>query len=352
MNPLPRLVGIATLLGASVLAQDSAAAWAKRLELPAMRELASERLLALGAPAVQALRDRLDDPRPEVLRSAAYTLGFFGAAAKGACERLHELREHDDPAVALAARSAVSAIEGGRGFVFVVDFGGTLRELDGAGAPRVQIPDLDTPRSGQRLGNGNYLVSTPAGAIELTPAGKEVWRSPDIVANDAQRLTNGNTLIAAANAGRVFEVDANGKTVWEFARDDREFRPVSCQRLGDGRTLIAHYALEDYDSGSILEVGRKGETAWALPWRMPARARRLPNDRTLIVSHRPGRVQIVDRAGRTLQSWNDVRIPSAAEYLPNGHLLVGGEGYLRELDASGKRVWNTKQNWIIDVRRQ
>jgi outer membrane protein assembly factor BamB len=38
----------------------------------------------------------------------------------------------------------------------------------------------------------------------------------------AQRLGNGNTLITEAEKGHVFEIDKDGKKVWEFYHPDRQ----------------------------------------------------------------------------------------------------------------------------------
>jgi hypothetical protein len=165
------------------------------------------------------------------------------------------------------------------------------------------------------------------------------------------RVSEGHTLIASANDHRVFEVDAAGKVVWSYTDEEREFRPVSCRRLLNGNTLIADYPVKDLEAGRVIEIDKAKHVVWELAWKQPSMAHRLTDGRTLIVSHKPGRVQIVDKLGKTLQVFKDVNIPSFAEYLPNGHLLVGGEGFLRELDAGGARLWNKPIRWVSGIQR-
>jgi len=88
----------------------------------------------------------------------------------------------------------------------------------------------------QRLENGNTLIAYDGGVIETNPAGKEVWRGPDIkLPASAERLENGNTLISDYYGKQVIEVNAKGKTVWEFKG---ESEACDARRLENGNTLI------------------------------------------------------------------------------------------------------------------
>lgn len=326
--------------------------WIKQLELPAMRGLAVEQLVALGPKAVESLVRCLADPRPEIRVIAIRALGFLGKDGKPALSRILAVESGKDAKLALAVQSAADAIRGGRGFLLIFDFSdGKLIEMDGRGKERLTLGDLPGLRSGRLLASGNYLVATNIGVRELTTSGATVWSHPDVVASDVERLVGGSTLIASAASHRVFEVDSAGKELWSYKDKGVEFRPASCQRLVNGHTLIADYSLQDVDAGRVFEVDRSKRIVWQLTWKQPSSARRLTGGRTLIVSHKPGRVQIVDRLGKVLQSFTDVDIPSVAEYLPNGHLLVGGEGFLRELDANGVRLWNQPSRWISGLQR-
>lgn len=326
--------------------------WVKQLELPESCDLAMERLIGLRANAVDSLVACLADPRPEIRLHAVRTLGFLGKAGQPALPSITAMATGKDRNLALAVASAVDAIRGGRGFMLVGDFvDGKLREFDGRGKGRLVLGDLPDLRSGCRLASGNYLISTAEDVREVTSAGVAVWSAEGVEPHDAARLATGHTLIASGERHRVIEVDKKGKVVWSYTDDRREFRPVSCQRLRSGHTLIADYPETDLDAGRVFEVDQDKQTVWELTWQQPAIARRLAGDRTLIVSHKPGRVQVVDKAGKVLQVFKDVDIPTFAEYLPNGHLLVGGEGFLRELDAKGVRLWNQPMLWVSSIQR-
>lgn len=88
------------------------------------------------------------------------------------------------------------------------------------------------------LENGHLLFfdnrrSSPESAVlelALSPAGEEVvWEyrgTPGTpfssrMCGAAQRLSNGNTVITESDGGRAFEVDAQGRIVWEFYNPER-----------------------------------------------------------------------------------------------------------------------------------
>ncbi|MFK7740621.1 MAG: PQQ-binding-like beta-propeller repeat protein [Planctomycetota bacterium] len=326
--------------------------WIKQLELPGRHEVAAERLVGFGTKAAAGLAGCLADPRPQIRLRAVRALGFLGEAGEPALAALLALDSGKDANESLAIASAVDAIRGGRGLLLVADFqGGKLLKLDGLGNERLICDGLPQLRSARRLASGNYLVAMKEGVREITPAGATVWSVSHAIPSDAVRIDNNRTLIAAADSHRVFEVDSTGKVTWSYTDEDREFRPVSCQRLRNGNTLIVNYPVEDLLAGSVIEIDRDKNVIWELPWKQPAMAQRLSGERTLLVSHVPGRVQIVNKKGKTLKLFQDVGIPSFAEYLPNGHLLVGGEGFVRELDGNGKRLWNKSVPWVVHIQR-
>ncbi len=91
--------------------------------------------------------------------------------------------------------------------------------------------DLDYPHHPSLLGNGNLLIFDNgyhrkySRVIELNPVTKEIeWEykgSPpesffSLTRGSAQRLPNGNTLIAESDKGHIFEITDDKKIVWEF----------------------------------------------------------------------------------------------------------------------------------------
>jgi outer membrane protein assembly factor BamB len=106
-------------------------------------------------------------------------------------------------------------------------------------------------RNARRLPNGHCLVAHYGEAVvrEYDGEGKVVRSIPAVGGpHSVVRLPNGNTLISCGDqkgGSRVFEVDAEGKTVWEVQGD--ELPGVSLkfvagvQRLPNGNTAICNW---------------------------------------------------------------------------------------------------------------
>ena len=122
----------------------------------------------------------------------------------------------------------------------------------------------------QRLANGNTFIGecnagrllevAPSGAIvsevRLLPAGQD---GGHLYCRNARRLANGNYLVAHYGADVVREYDAQGKVVREIPAVGG---PHSCLRLGNGNTLIA---VGDKPGGArIFEVDPQGRTVWEI----------------------------------------------------------------------------------------
>lgn len=81
----------------------------------------------------------------------------------------------------------------------------------------------------------------------------------------AIRLKNHNTLIACTNGNRIIEVDEEGKIVWSVTNDDigQPLFDDACgaQRLPNGNTVIASYHAKG-DSVKLFEITREKEVVW------------------------------------------------------------------------------------------
>ena len=107
-------------------------------------------------------------------------------------------------------------------------------------------------RNARRLADGHYLVTHYGEQTvrEYDSQGKVVR---EIAApggpHSAVRLTNGNTLIACGDMGKdgahVFEVDPQGKTVWQVTSDDLPGISLKfmtgLQRLPNGNTVMSNW---------------------------------------------------------------------------------------------------------------
>lgn len=168
-----------------------------------------------------------------------------------------------------------------------------------------QQPVGGYPCSLELLPSGNFLVAgwdddVPGFVREFDPAGEIVWRhEPLMWPWKAQRLATGNTLIADAGTGRVYEVNPNGEEVWAAAglgpAEPELFDslgPIWCQRLYDGNTLVSIRALS-----RIVELDPAGQVVWEVGRETVANqysAVRLPTGNTLICDAGHHRVIEID----------------------------------------------------------
>jgi hypothetical protein len=160
---------------------------------------------------------------------------------------------------------------------------GRLLEVDPAGKIvkelRLLPPGKDGGhafmRNARRLDNGNYLVAHYGLGVvrEYDPQGQVVREIPATGGpHSVVRLPNGNTLISCADGqggGRVFEVDAAGRTVWQVQGD--ELPGVSLrfmaglQRLPNGNTLMANWLGHRNQFGQtadLIEVTPDKRVVW------------------------------------------------------------------------------------------
>jgi outer membrane protein assembly factor BamB len=128
-------------------------------------------------------------------------------------------------------------------------------------------------RMARKLANGNYLVPQLLDKVvrEYTPEGKVVWefKSPvepkDSWPFTAIRLPDGNTLVTLTHGNTVVEVDASAKIVWQLTNADLPAPllkdPCGAQRLPNGNTVIASYGAGD-QKVKLLEVTRDKKVVW------------------------------------------------------------------------------------------
>jgi outer membrane protein assembly factor BamB len=184
------------------------------------------------------------------------------------------------------------------------------------------------------------LVMLDAGRVmEVDADGKTRWQIDGLnFPLDAQRLPGDRVLVAEYRGGRVTERDRKGRVLWEKQIE----QPLVAQRLPDGNVFIATTLL-------LVEVDRNGKEVGASMRRADGvmKAQRLPRGETALVVS-PGRrspVEFVrlDAAGQEVASFPvDVRTSGGRiDVLPNGHVLapLKDQNKIVEYDASGKPVW-------------
>ncbi|MBD3188847.1 PQQ-binding-like beta-propeller repeat protein [Candidatus Bathyarchaeota archaeon] len=224
----------------------------------------------------------------------------------------------------------------GTGRIVVVDTNGSeIWSHTGAGGL-----DFDFPHDADRLENGNTLIADTGNdrVVEINPDGEIMWQwnafdhfDPADAdggishLNDVDRLANGNTLICLRNLDAIVEVEPSGAIAWQYGGPHAGLldHPHNPDRITTGNTIIC-------DSGNrrVLEITPSGEVTW---------------------NYKP-----MD-GDEPFFGW-----PRDADLLPNGHLLVsdtkigfGGENAIYEVDrASGEFLWEletTDANYDADV---
>jgi len=177
--------------------------------------------------------------------------------------------------------NTVQPLENGR--VLLTEAGPRPRilEVDRAGKILIEVPiqaqtkDLHLQtRMTRKLANGNYLVPQLLDKVvrEYTPKGKIVWeaKTPETPAEcwpfTAIRLANGNTLVDCTHGKISVEFDPAGKIVWELSNADLPepllSDPCGAQRLPNGNTVIASYGSSKPGEVKLLEVTREKKVVW------------------------------------------------------------------------------------------
>ena len=142
-------------------------------------------------------------------------------------------------------------------------------------------PHRDT-RQARKLASGNYLVCHEGDGVvrEYDQTGKVVWSyaldlagRPRTDGHDghgkevfsALRKPDGNTLIAAGNGNRVFEVTPEGKTVWSIEQDELpgiKLRWVTTLSLRPNGNLVFGNCHAGPDNPQLVEVTRDKKVVW------------------------------------------------------------------------------------------
>lgn len=231
---------------------------------------------------------------------------------------------------------------------------------------------------------GNLLITDQFNnrVIEVDPATKTiVWSfgSGDgtlcnpgpgsiIGSNDAERLSNGLTLMAGTGippgvvtpAGcvdnRVIVVNEEGNIVWQYGQ-------AGVTGSGPNQLNVPVFAIEtashtfmivDQGNNRVIEVNKQKQIVWSYgptsgPGALnnPNSAELLPNGHVLIADENNNRVIEVTRAGQVVWEFSQGLLFAAfASRLPNGHTLITDSGNARiiEITKDGRIVWEFSTN--------
>jgi HEAT repeat protein len=186
-------------------------------------------------------------------------------------------------------------LPGGRLLVAELD-GNRVTERDRQGAILWQ-QKVDMPIACQRLPGGRTFIATNHRVFVVTHDGKEESSyKPEngFFIHSAQRMRDGH-VVCVSIEGVLREVDAGGREVRSIKLPIRSGWS-GVETVPGGRYLIANC-----NNGHVFEVDRDGKTVWECKVLGACYASRLRNGRTLIVSHSTGIIE-VDAGGKTVWS--------------------------------------------------
>lgn len=198
-------------------------------------------------------------------------------------------------------------------------------------------------------GPGYAFIACDVDTSEITlfnKAGKPVWVYSEVRAIDAWALSDGSVLAAylpspkTGDKGGVRLIAADKATLLDLPFDDEI---MSCQPLPDGHILV-----NECRAGRITEIDREGKALHSFEVRAKgqghktARLIRLtPQDTVLVAECYSHKLREYDRSGQLLKEW-DLPMAYGASRLANGNTLISGykPAQVVEVDPAGKTVWS------------
>ena len=289
-------------------------------------------------PGRDALVELLDSKHSRAALLAAKHLGNTGD--RRALAALGKLLTSEDLVVASESANFISALVG-RDFGYPPYGDAAMRQkaaaemqrwlaAEGANAPLTFPVAEPVIVRGDLAGNTLVATGTLGHVVELDTKGNEVWRYP-IVAWGAEKLPNGNVLIASYQSNQVLEVNKHGMIVWNRTG----INAMRAKPLADNHLLIA-----DFGGSRVLELNEDHQDVWSV--KTPENcfdAERLPNGNTVFCC--PNLIREVDSEGQTVRDLAIEGRANSIQVLANGRWLVAnfGKGQVQEYDRDGKLVW-------------
>ena len=294
---------------------------------------------ALGTRAGDELRRLMEHKTEEISLAAARALADHGD--RTSLGRLVKLLSAASIEVRVGAVQTLRQVSHTRHNYLAYEEAPARKEAIGRWAAWVEgdgrTAKLRFPLKGVRIELGRTLITIPHGkVIELDASGKQVWEKTGLRSPFCSTgLTDGHRLISSHNGRYVVEYDASGKEVWR--KGGLPGYPFNMRRLENGNTLIACS-----ESQKVVEIRPDGSTAWEITIDgRPMDVRRLNTGRTLVTLYVGGRVVEVDRAGTVHWEIKGLSQPTTAQRLEDGNTLVAeySGGRVAEWDRGGKIVW-------------
>jgi len=243
-----------------------------------------------------------------------------------------------------------------------------MERKNAAGHRRGMPGVLEFPCTAHRRPNGNTLIADAgdeirAGSeiIEVDPRGQIVWNYSDglTFAHSAVVTRDGNVLVADTTNDRVVEISRDRQIVFstdELGRGAGTFSdgshleyPNSAVELDDGTFLIT-----DRNNDRCIILDRDGRILWSYDQvKRPHNAEMLDNGNVIIADSEANRIVEVARDKRLVWSYGDgtpqkLNWPRHARRLPDGNTLITDSKNARvlEVDADGRIAWRYQVKYL------
>jgi hypothetical protein len=211
------------------------------------------------------------------------------------------------------------------------------------------------------LPNSDILFVLPRyGVNEISRSGNVVWSYLDKkVSHDADRLPNGNTLVAwgggdQTSDAQVKEISPEGEVVWAWYAKDHFYKAPykdiyqegwthtnAVSRLPNGNTLISlrnfNFVVEVDPQGSVVRT--IGENVFHYPHDPEV----LPEGNILLANPPSRAFEIDPKTGKivwqfAMPEWNTWPVRDA-DRLPNGNTLITAATKIVEVTTQGEIAW-------------
>jgi hypothetical protein len=207
------------------------------------------------------------------------------------------------------------------------------------------------------------VVEYPGRVLEVSREGELLWEyQAPALAIMAQPLFNGNVFIPVASSPpRAIEVNREKQIVWEYESSSTEI--LGGERLSNGMTLLG-----EQGPPRVLEVNQAKAVQRSIPvptsvqeaHRQLRRIHGLSNGNVLVAIEGEGFVRELDASGAVVWEYGGLDSVHDAVRLENGNTLIGGGQSKRVLEVNSQKqvVWelNSEQapelglTWITNVQ--
>ena len=189
--------------------------------------------------------------------------------------------------------------------------------------------------------DGQVLTTGSGKVLLLDQTGKTLWQHKGGNCSDVWMLANGNVLLADNN---VLEINPKtDKVVWQYKpAQQKGGGAFTCQRLANGHTMVG-----ENSAGRIVEVDTDGKIVFELklPFCQPGShnnlrmVRKLDNGNYLVCYKDKAMVREYTPKGEVVFEVKVTQVAYSAVRLPNGNTMVGHIEAVTEFDPAGKVVW-------------